>query len=54
MLRQKGLTDKIILLGIDGMDPRFSRKMLNEGKLPYLEGVSTSFSGQLRAGLNYQ
>ena len=36
MLRRKGLTEKIILLGIDGMDPRFSRKMVDEGKMPNL------------------
>ncbi|MEE0434589.1 MAG: hypothetical protein UDB11_04185 [Peptococcaceae bacterium] len=23
MLRSKGLTDKLLLLGVDGMDPRF-------------------------------
>ena len=36
MLRSKGLTDKVVLLGIDGMDPRFSRKMVDEGKMPNL------------------
>ena len=25
MLRSKGLTEKLIVLGIDGMDPRFSK-----------------------------
>lgn len=34
MLRSKGLTSKIILLGVDGMDPRFTRKLVDEGKLP--------------------
>ena len=34
MLRSKGLTDKVLLLGIDGMDPRFTRKMVDEGKMP--------------------
>lgn len=37
MLRSKGLTDKMILLGIDGMDPRFARKMMDEGKMPHLQ-----------------
>lgn len=37
MLRSKGLTEKVVLLGIDGMDPRFSRKMMDEGKLPNLK-----------------
>lgn len=34
MLRSKGLTDKMILLGIDGMDPRFTKKLVEEGKMP--------------------
>lgn len=37
MLRNKGLTDKVLLLGIDGMDPRFSKKMVEEGKMPNLK-----------------
>ena len=34
MLRSKGLTEKLIVLGIDGMDPRFTRAMVDEGKMP--------------------
>ena len=34
MLRSKGLTEKVIVLGIDGMDPRFTRAMVDEGKMP--------------------
>ena len=37
MLRSKGLSEKVLLLGIDGMDPRFSRKIVDEGKLPKLK-----------------
>ena len=37
MLRNKGLTDKVIVLGIDGMDPRFSKAMVDEGKMPNLK-----------------
>ncbi|MBQ2036157.1 MAG: alkaline phosphatase family protein [Peptococcaceae bacterium] len=37
MLRTKGLTDKLIVLGIDGMDPRFSKAMVDEGKMPNLK-----------------
>ena len=37
MLRNKGLSDKVILLGIDGMDPKFSRKMVDEGHMPNLK-----------------
>ena len=34
MLRNKGLTDKILLLGVDGMDPKFTCRMLREGHMP--------------------
>lgn len=34
MLRNKGLTDKLLLLGVDGMDPRFTKRLVNEGKMP--------------------
>ena len=37
MLRSKGLTDKVLVLGIDGMDPRFSKAMIEEGKMPNLK-----------------
>ena len=34
MLRRKGLTEKLLMLGIDGMDPRFTRRLVKEGKMP--------------------
>lgn len=34
MLRNKSLTEKILLLGVDGMDPRFTKRLINEGKMP--------------------
>jgi len=34
MLRSKALADKMILLGIDGMDPNLTRKFVDEGKMP--------------------
>lgn len=34
MLRSKGLTEKLLLLGVDGMDPRFTKRLVDEGKLP--------------------
>ena len=37
MLRNKGLTNKLMVLGIDGMDPRFTKRLLNEGKLPNIQ-----------------
>lgn len=33
MLRSKGLTDKLLLLGIDGMDPRFTKRLVDEGEV---------------------
>ena len=37
MLRNKGLSNKVLVLGIDGMDPRFSKAMIAEGKMPNLK-----------------
>ena len=34
MLRSKGLTDKLLLLGVDGMDPRLTRRLVNGRKMP--------------------
>ena len=36
MLRSKGLTDKLIVLGIDGMDPRFSKSEEHTSELQSL------------------
>lgn len=32
MLRAKGLTEKVIILGLDGLDPRFSKAMVDAGE----------------------
>mgnify|MGYP003308518858 FL=1 len=37
MLRNKALSEKVLLLGIDGMDPKFSRRMVEEGHMPNLK-----------------
>ena len=37
MLRSNGLTEKVLVLGIDGMDPRFSKAMIEEGNMPNLK-----------------
>ena len=34
MVQRKALTDKILLLGVDGMDPRLTRKYVDAGKMP--------------------
>ena len=39
VLRSKGLTEKLLLLGIDGMDPRFTKRLVDEGKLPNVQKV---------------
>ena len=33
----QALADKILVLGIDGMDPRVTQKYLAEGKMPSLQ-----------------
>lgn len=37
MLRSRGLTDKLLVLGVDGMDPRWAKRMVDEGKMPHLK-----------------
>ena len=32
-------TDKLIVLGVDGMDPRFASKMLSEKRMPNLQKI---------------
>ena len=34
MLRSKGLSEKVLLLGVDGLDPKFTRVMVDEGHMP--------------------
>ena len=36
-LRKQALTEKVFVLGVDGLDPRYSRKRLREGKMPNLQ-----------------
>ena len=31
------LTNKVLLLGVDGLDPRLTSKFLKEGKLPHIK-----------------
>ena len=37
MVQRKALTEKILLLGVDGMDPRLTRKYVDEGKMPHVK-----------------
>ena len=36
MLRSKGLTEKVVLLGIDGMDPELTKYHMEKGLMPNL------------------
>jgi len=36
-MKEKALASKILLLGMDGMDPRFTRRMLKKGKMPNVQ-----------------
>lgn len=33
-MERKAYADKIMILGVDGMDPRLTRKYIDEGKCP--------------------
>ena len=35
-MERKAHAEKILVLGVDGLDPRFSRRMVDEGKMPNL------------------
>ncbi len=39
MVESKAHAEKILVLGVDGLDPRFSRKMVDEGKMPNLAKI---------------
>lgn len=36
-MERKALSDKILCLGIDGLDPRFTKHLIDQGKLPNLK-----------------
>ena len=36
-MKRTALTHKLLVLGVDGMDPKISRKFLSEGKMPNLQ-----------------
>ena len=39
MLKREALTDKILVLGVDGMDPSLSRKYVDMGLMPNLKSI---------------
>lgn len=36
-MKRKSLTNKILVLGVDGMDPRYSKFLMDQGKMPNLK-----------------
>ena len=36
-MERQARADKLLLLGVDGMDPRLTRKLVDEGKMPNLK-----------------
>lgn len=36
-MQRQSMTDKLLVLGIDGMDPRMTKKLLGEGRLPHIQ-----------------
>ena len=36
MAERKARTNKVMVLGVDGLDPRYSRYMVDQGKMPYM------------------
>jgi len=37
MMKRQGLSEKVIVLGVDGMDPRLTRKYVDKGLMPNLQ-----------------
>ena len=40
MLRCKSLSEKIMVLGVDGLDPRLTRRYIDEGSLPNMKKLA--------------
>ncbi|MTI80338.1 MAG: nucleotide pyrophosphatase [Firmicutes bacterium] len=49
-MKREALTNKVLVLGVDGMDPKISRKFLAEGKMPNLQKLINQ--GAAREDLN--
>lgn len=39
-MNRTAMTQKLLLLGVDGMDPRLTRKFVDEGKMPNVKNIS--------------
>ena len=42
--KRQALSNKIIIVGIDGMDPRLTRKLVDEGKIQLRPLMSKTFA----------
>lgn len=52
-MKREALAEKIMVLGVDGMDPRLTSKFVKEGKMPNVKklmerGACRGRSGALR------
>ena len=36
-MKRQGYTNKLLVLGIDGMDPRLAKRMMDDGRMPNLK-----------------
>lgn len=39
-MERKAYADKIMILGVDGMDPRLTRKYIDDGKMPSVKAIA--------------
>ena len=39
-MRERQLTDKVFVLGIDGMDPRYAKALMDQGRMPNLKKLT--------------
>ena len=39
MMKRAALSEKILCLGVDGLDPRLTRKYVDEGKMPHVKAL---------------
>src|SRR3972149_5903136 len=44
MIGKKGVNKKVIIIGVDAMDPNITERLMNEGKLPNLSGLKNNGS----------
>ena len=45
-MEHKALAEKILVLGVDGLDPRLTRKYVEEGKMPNVAKIIAAGSAR--------